>query len=289
MSGLGPKALEKRIRENQYEKYQFRPPAQDTVRDYFRLRIPVAFETPQKISSSPWLFAAELEFPGCSRAFFHPIFDLLFGWPESAAFWRDHFSRIPDQWIQWAEKQGNLALVTDFKGNNSRIKQRRHRKHIRPNVSPLRFVHTCLLHLPEQVRGHLFERNGLASGWARTYKSAKIETRKMKSFKNLDGLAGLLGLAKEAAEIGDRERFSQARQSLVEHLAVLDQNALYSKIASKLKQHVMEDLSQLSPHRYHMAEVFGAGYPIGWRIYLANEGLERHAQKIVTKLLPVQK
>jgi hypothetical protein len=283
MSGLGSRAIEKRIRENQYEKYQLKAPAQETVRDYFRLRISVAYETSQKISSSPWLFAAELEFPGCSRAFFHPIFDLLFGWPESAAFWRDHFSRIPDQWIQWAERHCSPDLVTDFRAINSRIKQRRHRRYVPPNVSQLRFVHICLLHLPEQVRGHLFERNGLASGWARTYKSAKIETRKMKSFKDLDGLAGLLGLAKEAAEIGDRERFSQAKKSLIEHLAVLDQNALYSKIASKLKQHVLEDLSQLSTHRYHMAEVYGAGYPVGWRIYLANYSLEQHALKMVNK------
>lgn len=79
ITGEGFPKLEKRIRENQYDAFKLPAPATETVRDYFRLYLPVAFEPTRKVTSNPWLLAVELEVPGSSAAFFHPLFDLLFG------------------------------------------------------------------------------------------------------------------------------------------------------------------------------------------------------------------
>lgn len=285
ITGEGFSRLEKRIRQNQYEAFRFPSPATDTVRDYFRLRLPVAFEPTQKVKSNPWLLAAELEVPGCSSAFFHPMFDLIFGMIESAAFWDIHFGRIPDKWIEQAEMRGDSVIASEWKAMNESLNKRKHRKRQKTEIDTLSFTHLTMMRLPTPIQDILFERKGLTPGWTRKYASAKNEVAKIQSIRNIDSLAALLGLAHEAAEIGDTTRFHQAKNGLIGNLSVLDEKKAYRRISKLLKEHIISECNNLIPRRYCRMEFFGLGYPPSWRANLLHQHNALEEQKFISKFL----
>lgn len=286
MTGEGFPKLERRIRENQYDAFKFPAPATETVRDYFRLYLPVAYEPTRKVTSNPWLLAAELEVPGCSYAFFHPIFDLLFGLIESSQYWALHFGRIPQKWIERVEMRGDENMASEWKQMNRNLSDRKHRKRQRAQIDTLSFTHLSMMRLPTQIRDILFERKGLTPGWTRKYSSTKAEVAKIQSIRNIDGLAALLGLAHEAAEIGDTTRFYQAKIALIENLSVLDEKKAFRRISKLLKEHIISECNNLSPRRYSRMEFFGLGYPPSWRANLIHQHNALENQKFISKLQP---
>lgn len=280
--------LEKRIRENQYEAFKLRPPATETVRDYFRLHLPVAFEPTQKVACTPWLLAAELEVQGSSTAFFHPIFDLLFGRMESAAFWDMHFGLIPEIWIEQAEARGDVDIAAEWKKMNEYSKNRKHRKRQEEQIDPLSFIHLTLMRLPSPLLEILFERKGLSPSWTRKYASAELEVTQIQSVKSIDSLTALLGLTKEAAEIGDMTRFHQAQEALLGHLSVLDERKAYQRINQKLKNHLIFDCKNMIIRRYHRSLYFGFGLPASWRANSIGQRIDQEEKEIMANLLPEQ-
>jgi len=178
---LGFEKIEEVIRMNQYNEgkrcvgsYLLAPPY-DTVRDYFRLYRSVAFEPNEKANFAPWLLAAELEFPGSSSAFFHPIFDLLFGELESSFFWSSHFRSIPEKWIEVARARGDTKIAHEWELMNQSARSRKHRTKPSTALDTLSLVHLSLLRLPSEIKDVLFEGNGSAPGWSRRYLSPETE------------------------------------------------------------------------------------------------------------------
>lgn len=275
-SGLGMVRLERRIREHQYEARGLAPPSVDLVRDYFRLHRAVAFEPRQgKAATAPWLLAAELEFPGSSLAYFHPLFDWLFGQVESAIFWDAHFRKIPEPWIAEAERRGDVALVQEWRAINQGQSKLRHRRKIHAPLDDLGLIHLSMLRLPKLIMSQLFERQGLTMGWTRRY-GEENEIQMLLANPGVDALCALVLLADEAAKIGDARRFTRAREGAKILLGDLGSYAGCRRIGAQLTNHLTRKLmaEEFAPRRYCQAPGYGIGLPTSWLVMAAEKGLE---------------
>jgi len=261
--------IEERVRRNQYENPDRNPtltaPDYETVRDYFRLHRSVAFEPNQKALIAPWLLAAELEFPGSSSAFFHPIFDLLFGELESAVFWSARFRQIPDRWIADAKARGDAHMAHEWELINQSTKSRKHRSKPSSNLDRLSFVHLSLLRLPPPIRNALFDGNGSNPNWTRKYSSAAIEVEHLLSISNMESLAAMLALMMESAEIGDVNRFDLFKKAFGKHMSLIDTAPACSRIKDRLREQLIYKLGELYPREYNGFVHFGFGLPVSWR------------------------
>ncbi len=284
MTGQGFTKFEKRIRENQYEAFNLQAPGTETVRDYFRLYLPVAFEPSQKSTAPSWLLAAELEVPGSSEAFFHPIFDLLFGPLESAIFWDSKIKRIPQAWIEQAEARGDLDIAAEWRKMNNNLSKRKHRKRQTTQIDLLSSIHLTMMRLPTSAREIIFERKGLSSSWVRKYALPEMEVTELKSLRNIDGLAALLGLAKEGAKIGDIGRFHKAKDALLDNLHILEENTAYRRISQKLKAHLIYECENFNTRRYRKFQYFGFGLPSSWQAFLIGQQIAHEEQKFISTL-----
>lgn len=275
-TGLGMVRLERRIRERQYEARGLTPPSVDLVRDYFRLHRAVAFEPRLGRSViAPWLLAAELEFSGSSLAFFHPIFDWLFGQVESAIFWEAHFRKIPEPWIVEAERRGDLALVQEWRAINQGHSKLRHRRKINAPLDDLTLIHLSMMRLPEPIMSQLFERQGLTMGWTRRH-DCEREVQMLLAKPGFDALCALVLLADEAAKIGDARRFNLPREGAMALLENLENYPGCERIGAHLVNHLTCKLTaeEFAPRRYAQAPIYGTGLPTSWLIMAAERQLE---------------
>lgn len=262
---LSAAKLEQRIRNNQYVAHGLPPPALDTVRDYFLLRRSPAVD-PQSGDLPPWLFAAELEFPGASYAFFHPIFDFLVGQLESSRPWVARLQRIPDSWIDVAEARGDLRQVEEWREFNAALVPRRGRPRNQEGLDPLSFIHLTMMRLPEPYFSLLFQKEGLATAHARRYLSIEDEISLLLANSGMESLAALVGLLLEAAQIGNVGRLSAAKQGIREHL---DRHGIVPtarRFEDRLRYLIESDLCLgRSARRYSAICTYGFGLPATWR------------------------
>lgn len=269
-TNLGFEQIEERVRRNQYENPDRNPnltaPDIETVRDYFRLHRSVAFEPNQKAHIAPWLLAAELEFPNSSSAFFHPIFDLLFGELESSAFWSAHFRKAPQAWIDGMRSRGDEHIAQEWELMNKSIERRTHRSKPRSKMDTLSFAHLSLIRLPNFIRDELFDGNGSGQSWTRKYSSADIEIGHLQTIHSMESLAAMLALVMEAAEIGDVTRFNLSRKAYLKHMSFIDTDPACTRIKDCLKKHLIHVACTLSLREYNGFVHFGFGYPISWRV-----------------------
>lgn len=269
LTGLGFEQIEERVRRNQYENPDRNPnltaPAFETVRDYFRLHRSVACEPSQKSLVSPWILAAELEFPGSSAGFFHPIFDLLFGELESAVFWSAHFRQIPDSWIADAKKRGDTHMAHEWELMNQSTKNRKHRSKPSSNIDRLSFIHLSMLRFPPLIRDLLFEGNGSNPNWTRKYSPANVEIKHLQSIRSMESLAAMLALMMESAETGDINRFNLYTQALHKHMSFIDTDPACARIKDLLKEQLVHKSDELYPREYNGFVHFGFGLPVSWR------------------------
>lgn len=269
-TGLGFEQLEKRIRNNQYrseDKESGQPaPAFETVRDYFRLYRSVAFEPDQNARVAPWLLAAELEFPGSSACFFHPIFDLLFGELESSAFWSARFHKIPQSWIDQARNRGDERDAHESELINQSIERRAHRSKPKAAIDTLSFAHLSLLRLPHPIREVLFDGDGSGQNWTRKYSPAEVEIGHLQTMHSMETLAAMLALMMESAEIGDMARFDLSRMAFLENMSFIDTDPACSRIKEHLRAHLIHKADNLFPREYSGFVHFGFGLPVSWRV-----------------------
>jgi hypothetical protein len=269
LTNLGFEQIEDRVRRNQYENPDRNPalaaPSFETVRDYFRLHRAVAFEPRQNSPVAPWLVAAELEFPGSSGAFFHPIFDLLFGELESAVFWSARFRRIPDSWISDAKSRGDVHMAHEWELMNQSTNSRKHRTKPSSNMDQLSFVHLSMLRFPPPIREMLFDGNGSQQEWTRRYSSASIELEYLQSISSMDSLAAMLALMMEGAEIGDMNRFNLSKKALLGHMSFMDTTPACVRIKDRLKALISHTCEDMCPRDYNGFLHFGFGLPVSWR------------------------
>lgn len=271
-SGLGMTVIERRVRINQYEANGLIPPSYELIRDYFRLYRTVAFEPHRnEDKTAPWLLAAELEFPGCSHAFFHPLFDILFGQAESTVFWATHFSQIPKTWISDAENRGDLQLAQEWRLLNAADSRRKHRKRDIVQIDPLSFLHLSMMRLPGYISKTMFERKGLATTWSRCYSDTpKDEAAHLVLLKNIDALSALLLIAKEGAEIGDMRRFNFAKEGALKLVPCIHELPGCRRIGNLLKEVLVDELKNRTlPRRYNRTLYMGFGLPASWQAMIA--------------------
>ncbi len=266
---LGFDQLDKQIRENQYGARGTEPglpaPSVETVRDYFRLHNAVAFEPNQKSRAAPWLLAAELEFPGSSAAFFHPVFDLLFGSTESSFFWKSRFSRVPQKWIEQAKARGDSQMAYEWELMNEAVESRKHRSKPDTTIDLLSFVHLSLLRLPAEIRDAFFDGNGSKPNWTRRYAAPKREVGPLGKMRTMESLAALLALMMEGAEIGDRERLVASRDALLTQMTFLESHPGCRRIKGLLKQELLHKCRDTDVREYNGFVHFGFGLPASWR------------------------
>jgi hypothetical protein len=275
-TGLGMVRLERRIRERQYEARGLTPPSVDLVRDYFRLRRAVAFEPRMgKSATAPWLLAAEIEYPGSSLAYFHPMFDWLFGQVESAIFWDAHFRKIPEPWIAEAERRGDVALVQEWRAINRGQSKLRHRRKISAPLDDLALIHLSMMRLPQPTMSRLFERQGLTMGWTRRHDRER-EVQMLLANPGFDALCALVLLADEAAKMGDARRFIQARVGAIALLESLEHYPGCQRIGAQLANYLTRKLmaEEFAPRRYSQAPVYGIGLPTSWLVMASESALE---------------
>lgn len=265
-TGLNFEQIEARVRQNQYEKRNLPAPSFETVRDYFRLYRSIAFEPDQNAHVAPWLLAAEVEFPESSSAFFHPIFDLLFGTLESSAYWSAHFSKAPQVWIDDLRKSGDECIAHEWEQMNLSLERRTHRSKPRNKMDRLSFVHLSLIRLPNSIRDALIDGNGSNPNWTRRYSSASEEIEHLKTIHSLESIAAMLALMMEAAEIGDVIRFNLFRKAFLKHLSFIDTDPACVRIKEQLKRHLIHSARDLSAREYNGFVHFGFGYPVSWQV-----------------------
>lgn len=275
-TGLSAERIERRVRENQYDRFQVPAPELETVLDYFALYRSVAFEPRQTDTHAPWLLAAEREFPGCSYRYFHPLIDLLFGPLESSAFWEAHFRKIPVGWIEDEERTGRPQVAAEWRAMNNALEKRVHRRKQSPSrVDQLAFVQLSLMRLPQQISGQLFARKGLARSWTRTYHQQATDFAFIEGTPPADGLAALLGLTMEAAEIGNSDRFRRTKAHIFTFLPRLAEDPACRRIHEVISAHVAHHLENLMPRRYSDTFHHGFGAPASWRAMMAEARLDR--------------
>lgn len=265
VTNLSFSKLDERIRKNQYEHLGLTGPSEETVRDYFRLyRSPVI--DPRDGTTPPWLMAVESEIQGSAYAFFHPIFDLLFGQLELSAKWKERLQRIPEEWILYLEARGDGDKAEEWRSFNAALKVKRGRKPKQPTQDRLSFIHLTLMRLPDPIFSILFNRTGLAITHARTYLPITDEIELLLQHRSMDGLAALIGLVLEAAEIGHMDRFHQARQAVAQQLNILDEIPACRRMGDRLKRIIVDFCLSTPARRYNSTLYYGFGLPATWRV-----------------------
>ena len=285
-TGKGYAALEKQIRINQYDRNAVKAPAIDTVRDYFRLRRSPAID-PQQENIPPWLFAAELEFPGSAYVFFHPLFDLLFGQMESSIKWSENLQKIPKEWILEAANRGDKAQAEEWHAFNVNLLKKRGRKRKQAALVDLNFIHMTLMRLPEPYFSILFdcsEPESFESGamFARSYRPINEEIRLIQNNQSMDSLAALVGMVIEAAEIGNIDRFGKARKAVCEQLRVLNVLTECRSVREGLKPLIEDKCLEEIVRTYSAPQFYGYGLPATWRGWNATRLLEYDLRKIIS-------
>lgn len=272
-TGFGFERLERRIRENQYEANNIRPPSYETVRDYFSLRRSVAFEPHGDDGTAPWLFAVEQEYPGASICFFHPLFDQMFGQLESAYFWRAKFSRIPQEWINGLRKRGRSLLADEWKAINLSLQRRKHRSQPKNQLDRLSLLHLSMLRLPDPIRDKLFAKESHEAHWRRLYETPFEDViSNLRVQNNLESIAALLILIEEAAEIGDFRRYAYAKQALEERYTTIPDLPGCKRVGITIQLAITSHLEgQIFPRSYNGTLTTGFGLPVSWRAILESE------------------
>ena len=287
MSSLRYTELEARIRVNQYERFGFFAPSEDTVRDYFRLHRSVAFEPNQKEKSYPWLLAAEMEFPGCSVAFFHPIFDLLFGSMESSAFWDAHFNKIPEDWTNEAIQRGWSELAGEWSMMNIARERRLHRSKKIPASHDLRFIHQSMLRIPA-IRDILFTRQTKGQ-YARLYAEISVELTAFEALNPFEHITAILLCAKEAELIGNHNRFEAAHIDALKHLPLLKTRKSCLRIQPELSRHIVEFLDGIAVPQYSIRFIHGFSMPASWRSLYDESALKKIGKELLNQHLDTKK
>jgi len=286
-SGLRATELESRIRVNQYERLGFFAPSEDTVRDYFRLHRSVAFEPNQNSKNFPWLLAAELEFPDCSMAFFHPIFDLLFGRLESSAFWDVHFNKIPEEWIKEALDRGWSEMAQEWDLMNQAREKRLHRAKKTTQNNHLNFIHQSMLRITN-IRELLFSQQ-LNGQYIRLYADMSDELNTFSELPPIEHITAILLCAKEAELIGNHARFQLAKNDLIKHLPLIGIYTPSQRIEPELTKHILEFIDGMIVPKYSIKFVHGFSMPASWRSIHDEHSLNQIKNEFIRKYLGTEK
>jgi hypothetical protein len=291
-TGLGPIRLQKAIRQTYSEILKVDPPHEDTTREYFRFRRPIPYDPPATGGAS-YLLAMELTFPGTSRMFFHPFFNLVAGPLPSSEQVVAGNMLYPESWItelldeagvkarlaELAETQGDSTAAKKYLAEartrieeaethqkaNDKVKGRRQRKKPWSPSNALDWIHVIMLHLGEHARKILFSRDGLATTWGRRYDPIARELKALNVLSPLDALTAELALLFEASYIGDGRRFATAYESVSARIDEIRSIPFFKPVAKELARIVHFHLRRSYTRRYDLLGTATMQYPQSWK------------------------
>jgi hypothetical protein len=266
-TGLSSGSIGERIRRTAYAPISklSEAPSPHTVSAYLSGKRPIPFDPPG--SSTPsWLMAAEYCFPGSSRYFFHPIFNLLAGRIESSEKTRARNRRIPDAWAEQASRLGQADEAAEYAASNAKFDSRaRVRVPRTAQDESLDWIHANMYALVPEARNTLLKRSGLALGWRRAFHTLDHEIATLGSLPALEALAAALALHLEANVIRDAERSEASRRFVIEQLARLKSEAILRRVAKLIAMSVTDRLSYSSFARYDPEWIAIHTLPDSWR------------------------
>lgn len=228
--------------------------------------------------------AAEYCFPGSSRYFFHPIFNLLAGRIESSEKTRARSRRIPDAWVEQALRLGQADEAAEYAASNARFDSRaRVRVPKTARDDSLDWIHANMYALVPEARNTLLKRTGLARGWRRASHTLDHEITALGSLPALEALAGAFALHLEANAIRDAERSEVSRRFVIEQLARVNNEAILRRVAKLIEMSVMDRLNYSSFARYDPEWIAIHTLPDSWRGLASDLIRQERFENLVTR------
>lgn len=277
--GLSLQQIASRVLENQY--INLIAPSEDTIAAYFEFKRDLSVDPFGEVEL-PFLLAMAREFPQSEDNYFHPCFDMLFGVKESIAERVFRGKLFPQKLIAEIERrekkefeelgisQHNApTLAGGMRAHNQAQKRVRGRPKsvAQNNLSELNFAHNCMLRLPEEVRDLLFEecKDMGPYVWTRSYRSVEQEISDLERFPTIEGLAALLAMLREAAQIGDRTRLLALRSATLDSLPNLTDIPKMQTFTDVLWTTAERFCSTETPRLYELGAAFEDGRPASWK------------------------
>jgi hypothetical protein len=249
-------AIERIVREQQYGRHGLVPPATATVEDFFKGRYPIPFDPKLRLRgkvSPSWLMALEQQYPGVGRIFFHPLWDLLLSRLTSNAEWTLVLSLYPQAWIDHCRQHGQKRLaktMKEFNTNMQKVQPRKRGPKTFLAVDRLELIHRCMLRLEDETESHMFYRSGLVRTFARAYASIAEEVKPSIGRKSIDGLARLVALCMEAAEIRDPKRCYETKNAIKTYLEFVRKAPIFEGVRDELLGLIQSECLDLEVPRY---------------------------------------
>jgi len=216
-------------------------------------------------------------------AFFHPIFDLLFGTLESSAFWDMHFNKIPEEWIKEALDQGWSEMAQEWVLMNQAREKRLHRAKKSTNNNHLSFVHQSMLRITK-VRELLFSQQTNGQ-YIRLYADISDELNTFAALHPIERITAILLCAKEAELIGNHSRFQLTKSDLNKHLQLIESYMPSQRIKSELTKHILEFMEGMIVPKYSIKFVHGFSLPASWRSLYDEHSLNRIKKEFTRKYI----
>lgn len=283
VTGLGPKAIGETVRRQVYGplKKLSEAPSPETIAAYFAGKRPVPFD-PHGASTPSWLMALEECFPGYWRYFFHPMFNLLGGRIWSSEKARARGQRVPDWWIESAERLGDNHSVQEYRASNADFDAReRIRSPSTKPEDPLSWVHANMYALVPEAREVLLTMTGLSRGWRRRFSPIEQEMATLTQLPALESLTAAFALHLESNLIRNSERSEATRQFVLQQLTRLDSDPTLRRVRRVIDMAVRHRLIDSSFVRYDPEWIAVHVLPESWRsLALHTMRNERFAQLV---------
>lgn len=279
-TGLGLVRIERQVRTNIFDKHfpQKKPPSIETVRSYFLSRRAVPYDSIDKKTPS-WLLAVEMQFPGSTRNFFHPFWNITLGPLPSKEKIVDKMRLFPVEWIEEFRQEGDLKNALDAEENNVKLLSTRNRRKSWEPADHLAWIHSCILHLTSDVKEALMRKDGLSFGWKRRYLEIEAEISALRGIENLESLTAAFALMLEGAQIGDDHRLILAKEFLVSELLLVEKKEQFKCVRNEIRRLVMWHIERIYVRSYAPIETELEAYPESWRPlvynYIMNKGNNR--------------
>jgi hypothetical protein len=275
-TGKGLVKIERQIRVNVFDKHfpQKNAPSLETIRSYFLSRRAIPYESADKEIPS-WLLAVEMEFPGSSRNFFHPFWNITLGPLPSKEKIVDKMRLYPIEWIEKFREDGDLKSAMEAEDGNAKLMMVRNRRQPWVPADRLSWIHSCILHLTSDVKEILMSRDGLSYQWKRRYLCVEAEIAALTGIENLESLTAALALMLEGAHIGDNQRLILAKKFLISELLLVEKKEQFKCVCNEIRRLVTWHIERIYVRSYAPLSTELEAYPESWRPLVYNYILDK--------------
>lgn len=264
-TGFGETILERTIREDWYQPNGFSAPSPDAVSAYFKGARPIPYD-PTQTNSPPWLYAAEQQFPGCSRAFFHPLWTFLYGRLHSSAKFIRQKTKVPREWIDESLAKGDTATAKEWEQENALIDKTVPKKPISIPQTELQSARVVMLLMPKPIQHELFTISDGDMTYLRSFHPIEDEIEAISNEITFDSLTALLMLVVEASEIGDQVRLKAAKSAAKKHLKILNTDKAFRRVREQVERKIIYRILEKAVLTVSPADRY-LYFPESWWLY----------------------